>query len=161
MGTINNDSQSCLHFVITWGALKIQGGAPPPEVWFNWSGCICGSRDVRKHPGDSWWAARLGTAVWTAACWLFSGRRSLIGNLGDTQWQAELWKLKHLRIDVFELWCWRRLLRVPWTARRSNQSILKEINPEYSLERLMLKLWYLWYLATWCKEQIHWKRPWC
>ena len=116
MGTINNDSQSCLHFVITWGALKIQGGAPPPEVWFNWSGCICGSRDVRKHPSDSWWAARLGTAVWTAACWLFSGRRSLIGNLGDTQWQAELWKLKHLRIDVFELWCWRRLLRVPWTS---------------------------------------------
>ena len=43
------------------------------------------------------------------------------------------------RIDAFELWCWRRLLRVPWTARRSNQSILKEINPEYSLERLVLK----------------------
>ena len=46
----------------------------------------------------------------------------------------------YLRIDAFELWCWRRLLRVPWTARRSNQSILKEINPEYSLEGLMLKL---------------------
>ena len=44
------------------------------------------------------------------------------------------------RIDAFELWCWRRLLRIPWTARRSNQSILKEINPEYSLEALMLKL---------------------
>ena len=44
------------------------------------------------------------------------------------------------RTDAFELWCWRRLLRVPWTARRSNQSILKEINPEYSLEGLMLKL---------------------
>ena len=44
------------------------------------------------------------------------------------------------RIDAFELWCWRRLLRVPWTARRSNQSILKEISPEYSLEGLMLKL---------------------
>ena len=44
------------------------------------------------------------------------------------------------RIDVFELWCWRRLLRVPWTARRSNQSILKEITPKYSLEGLMLKL---------------------
>ena len=47
---------------------------------------------------------------------------------------------EHQRIDAFELWCWRRLLRVPWTARRSNQSILKEISPEYSLERLMLKL---------------------
>ena len=56
---------------------------------------------------------------------------------------CESWTIKkaeHQRIDVFELWCWRRLLRVPWTARRSNQSILKEINPEYSLEGLMLKL---------------------
>ena len=49
-------------------------------------------------------------------------------------------KAQHQRIDTFEVWCWRRLLRVPWTARRSNQSILKEINPEYSLEGLMLKL---------------------
>ena len=49
-------------------------------------------------------------------------------------------KAEHQRIDGFELWRWRRLLRVPWTARRSNQSVLKEINPEYSLERLMLKL---------------------
>ena len=56
---------------------------------------------------------------------------------------CERWTIKkpeHRRIDVFELWCWRRLLRAPWTARRSNQSILKEINPEYSLEGLMLKL---------------------
>ena len=49
-------------------------------------------------------------------------------------------KTEHGRIDAFELWCWRRLLRVPWTARRSNQSILKEISPDYSLEGLMLKL---------------------
>ena len=49
-------------------------------------------------------------------------------------------KAEHQRIDAFELWCWRRLLRVPWTARRSNQSILKEISPEYSLEGMMLKL---------------------
>ena len=49
-------------------------------------------------------------------------------------------KVEHLRIDAFELWCWRRLLRVPWAARRSNQSILKEISPEYSLEGLILKL---------------------
>ena len=56
---------------------------------------------------------------------------------------CESWTIKkaeHQRIDVFELWCWRRLLRDPWTARRSNQSILKEINPEYSLEELMLKM---------------------
>ena len=67
--------------------------------------------------------------------------------------KAECW-----RIDAFELWCWR-LLRVPWTARISNLSILKEINPEYSLERLMLK-WNCNTLATWCKELTHWKRPW-
>ena len=58
-------------------------------------------------------------------------------------YRCESWTVKkaeHSRIDVFELWCWRRLLRVPWTARRSNQSILKEINSEYSLEGLVLKL---------------------
>ena len=56
---------------------------------------------------------------------------------------CESWTIKkseHRRIDAFELWCWRRLLRVPWTARRFNQSILNEISPEYSLEGLMLKL---------------------
>ena len=66
----------------------------------------------------------------------------------ETQVQFNTWvrkiltikKAKHWRLDAFELWCWRRLLRVPWTARRSNQSILKEISPEYSLEELMLKL---------------------
>ena len=56
---------------------------------------------------------------------------------------CESWNIKKAecrRIDVFDLWCWSRLLRVPWTARRSNQSIVKEINPEYSLEEMMLKL---------------------
>ena len=66
-------------------------------------------------------------------------------------------KAEHRRIDAFELWCWRRLLRVPWTARRSNQSILKEINPGISLEGMMLKL-KLQYLATSCEELTHWKR---
>ena len=62
---------------------------------------------------------------------------------------CESWTIKKTerrRIDAFELWCWRRLLRVPWTARRSNQSILKQINPEYSLEGLMLRLQYFGYL---------------
>ena len=57
---------------------------------------------------------------------------------GCESWTTE--QAEHQRIDTFELWCWRRLLRVPWTARRSNQSILKEISPEYSLEGLLLKL---------------------
>ena len=62
--------------------------------------------------------------------------------MGETDWQGN-WTIKqteHWRSDASDLWCWRRLLRVPWTARRSNQSILKEISPEYSLEGLMLKL---------------------
>ena len=62
----------------------------------------------------------------------------LIVKYGCESWTIK--KAKHQRIDPFELWCWRRLLRVPWTARRSNQSIPKEISPEYSLEGLMLKL---------------------
>ena len=57
---------------------------------------------------------------------------------GCESWTVK--KAEHQRIDAFELWCWKKLLRGPWTARRSNQSILKEINPEYSLEGLMLKL---------------------
>ena len=69
--------------------------------------------------------------------------------------KAECW-----RIDAFTLWCWRRLLRVPWTARRSKQSVLKEINPEYSLEGWCWS-WNSNTLAIWCKELSHWKRSWC
>ena len=68
---------------------------------------------------------------------------------------CESWTIKkaeHQRIDAFELWCWRRLLIVPWTARRSNQSILKEISPEYSLEGLMLKL-KLQYFGHWMQSE--------
>ena len=78
-------------------------------------------------------------------------------------YRCDSWTIKKAecrRIDAFEMWCWRRLLRVPWTAWRSNQSILKEISPEYH--------WKDWYwswnsntLATWCEELTHLKRPWC
>ena len=61
-------------------------------------------------------------------------------------WDLDYKESEHQRIDGFELWCWRRLLRVPWTARRSKKSILKEISPEYSLEGLMLKLQYFGHL---------------
>ena len=83
--------------------------------------------------------------------------------LVKVMYRCESWTIKKTecqRIDAFELWCWRRLLRVPWTTRRSNQSILKEISPEYSLEWLMLKL-KLQISATWCEEPTRWKRPWC
>ena len=63
---------------------------------------------------------------------------------GCASWTRK--KAEHQKVDAFELWCWRRLLRVPWTARRTKQSILKEINPEYSLEGLMLKLQYFGHL---------------
>ena len=69
-------------------------------------------------------------------------------------------KVKSRQIDAFELWCWRRLLRVHWTARRSNQSILKEISPEYSLEGLMLKL-KLQYFGHLMRKTISLKRSWC
>ena len=74
---------------------------------------------------------------------------------------CESWTIKkaeHWRIDAFELWFWRRLLRVPWTARRSNQSILKEVSPEYSLEGLIWS-WNYNTLATWCEELTHGKDP--
>ena len=76
---------------------------------------------------------------------------------------CESWTIKKVecqRIDAFDLWCWRRLLRVPQTARRSSQSILKEISPEYSLEGLMLKL-KLQYFGHLMQRTDHLKRPWC
>ena len=77
---------------------------------------------------------------------------------------CESWTIKkaeHRRIDAFELWCWRRLLRFPLTARRSNQSILKEINPEYSLEGLMLKLKLQSFGHLMWRTDSVWWRPWC
>ena len=77
---------------------------------------------------------------------------------GCQSWTVK--KAEHWRIDAFELWCWRRLWGVPWTARRFNQSILKESSPEYSLKDGCWS-WSSNTLATWCKELTHWKRPWC
>ena len=71
---------------------------------------------------------------------------------------CESWTIN--QADAFELWCWRRLLRVPWIARRSNQSILKEIYAEYSFKDWCWS-WNSNTLATWCKELSHWKGPWC
>ena len=76
---------------------------------------------------------------------------------------CESWTIKKSecqRIDVFEMWYWRRLFRIPWTTRRSNQSILNEISPKFSLEVLILELRFQ-YLAIWYEELTHWKRPWC
>ena len=82
------------------------------------------------------------------------------GHVWMREWtikKAECW-----RIAAFELWCWKRVLRVPWTVRRSNQSILKEISPGCSLEGLMLKLKLkLQHFGHWCEELTHWKGSWC
>ena len=86
--------------------------------------------------------------------WDFPGKSTGVGCLRLLQKKAE-----HRRIDVFKLQWWRRLLRVPWKTRRPNQPILKEINPEYSLEGLILKL-KLQYFGHLCEQPIHWKRPW-
>ena len=76
------------------------------------------------------------------------------------EWESwTIKKAKHWRADAFKVWCWRIHLGIPWTVRRSNQSILKEINPEYSLEGLMLKL-KLQYFGHLMEELTHWKRPW-
>ena len=77
---------------------------------------------------------------------------------GCESWTTK--KVEHQTIDVFELWCWRRLLRASWTARRSNQLILREINPEYSLEGRCWS-WNSSILVIWWEELTHWKRPWC
>ena len=104
-------------------------------------------------------------------CWVFIGRTDAEAEVPIfwppvfpvVMYGCESWMIKkaeHWRSDAFELWCWRRLLRVPWTARRSNQSILKEISPDYSLEGLMLKL-KLQYLGHLMWRVTHLKRPWC
>ena len=96
----------------------------------------------------------------------FADRGLYSQSYGFSNSHVWIWELDHIkkaerqRIHAFELWCWRRLLRIPWTARRSTQSILKEISPEYLLEGLMLRL-KPQYLATWYEEPTHWKRSWC
>ena len=82
-----------------------------------------------------------------------------VGMYGCESWTVK--KAEHWRIDAFELWCWRRLLRVPWTARRSNQSILKEISPLGVVWKDWCWSWNSNTLATTCEDLTHWKRPWC
>jgi len=89
---------------------------------------------------------------------LFKAMVFLVVTYGFESWTIK--KAEHQRIDAFEKWCWRRLLRVPWTARRSNQSILKEISLGCSLKDWCWS-WKSNTLATWCEELTHLKRPWC
>ena len=94
----------------------------------------------------------LPTKVYTAKAMIFP-----VGMYRYESWTIK--KSECQRIDAFKLWCWRRLLRAPRTARKPNQSILTEVNLEYSMEGVMLKL-KLQYFRPWCEEPTHWKRPW-
>ena len=105
---------------------------------------------------DSIWKSR--DITWPTKVYLGKAMVFPVVMYGCESWTIK--KAERRRIDAFELWCWRRLLRVPWTPWRSNQSILKEISPEYSLEGLMLKL-KLQYFGHLIEELSHWKRPWC
>ena len=130
MGLEESDTTERLHFHFSLSCTG-EGNGNPLQC-----SCLENPRD-----GGAWWAALYGVAQSrTRLTWL-SSSSSMYGCDSWTLKRAEYW-----RIDSFELWCWRRLLRVPWMARRSNQSILKNISPEYSLEGLMLKLQYFGHL---------------
>ena len=105
----------------------IYGSLDGREVWGRMNTCIC--IDIILKSGDITLSRRVR---------LVKAKVFPVVMYGCESWTVK--KAEHKKIDAFELWCWRRLLRVPWTARRSNQSILKEINPGCSLEGLMLKL---------------------
>ena len=111
---------------------------------------------IVKEPGGLW-SMGLQSLTWLSD-WPTTTMVYTVVMYGCESWIIK--KAEHWTIDAFELWCWRRLLRVSWIARRSNQSILKEINPKYSLEgpMLMLKLQYFGHLMW---KPTHWKKPWC
>jgi len=129
-------------------------------AWQHWTSrvplglCWCGWRSSHSFSYAAWLIQNYYCQNFSVllGCFLFKNRDITLSTkvrlvkavvFPIVMYGCESWTIKkaeHRRIDAFELWCWRRLLRVPWTARRSNQSILKEISPEYSLEGLMLKL---------------------
>ena len=122
-------------------SLMHEAGHPKPVLWDNpEQGGERGGRRVQDW-GDTciavansyWCMAKTITVLWNN-----------YPPIKIINWKKK--KAEHWRTDAFELWCWRRCLRIPWIARRSNQSILKKINPKYSLERLMLKIQYFGYL---------------
>ena len=96
--------------------------------------------------------------TWLTKVHLVKAIGFLVVMYGCESWTIK--KAEHQRIDAFEFWCWTRLLRVPWTARRSNQSILKESDLNIHWKDWCLS-WNSNTLATWCEELTYWKRPWC
>ena len=118
------------------------------RVGHDWSNLAVAADSILKS-----WDITLPTKVCLFKAMVFS-----VVMYGCENWTVK--KAEHQRIDAFDLLMLEKTLESPWTARRSNQSILKEISPGCSLEGLMLKL-KLQYLSNWCEELTHWKRPWC
>ena len=152
------DSGSCLHFCFTRSRSWVR-------VWVQvnlFGNC---SHEIKRHllfgrkvmiNLDSVLKSRdvtLSTKVRLVKAMVFA-----VVRYGYDSWTIK--KAECRRIDAFELWCWRRLLRVPWTARRSNQCILKEISPGCHWKDWCWN-WNSNTLATWYEELTHWKRPWC
>ena len=139
------------------------------ETLYSWSPkslqMVTSSHEIKRHlllgrkamtNLDSIFKSRditLPTKVWLVKAMVFP-----VVMYGCKSWTIK--KAEHRRIDAFELWCWRNHLRVPWTARRSNQSILKEISLDIHWKDWCWG-WNSNTLATWCEELNHWKRPWC
>ena len=116
------------------------------------------SHEIKRH-------LLLGRKIMTNLDSILKSRDINFANKGPSSqgYGCDSWTIKkaeHRRTDAFELWCWRRLLRVPWTARRSNQSILKGVSPGVHW-RDWCWSWNSNTLATWCGELTYWKRPWC
>ena len=125
------------------------------DSYFGGAGCSGNSRGNPWSLITSLCFVRLPSA-WP--CHRRDSSRWLPAIYGCESWAIK--KAEHQRIDAFELWCWRRLLRIPWTASRYNWSILKETSPKYLLEGMMLKL-KLQSFGHWCEELTHLKWPWC
>ena len=147
------------------------GATPPPRLVLsfiqNWAECV--SADLRRCVPQGcalcFWPKVFVHDLdgilrsWCSHLYHLSHQGSPAIMYGCESWTIE--KAVHQIIDAFELWCWRRLLKVPWTARKSNQSIVKDISSEYSLEGLMLKLKFQSFGHLAKEELTHWKRPWC
>ena len=149
------------HYFVDKGLYSQSYGFSSSHMWLSWS-------RIHLHCGRPGFDHRVGKIPWRRKGYplQYSGLEKSMDCIvkgvakSQTQWATftftlygcESWTIKkaeNQRIDAFKLWCWRRPLRLPWTTRRSNQSILKEINPEYSLEGLMLNL-KLQYLGCYC-----------
>ena len=142
--------------ILEWVANSLSRGSSQLRDW-TWVFCTAGGFFTNWATREDLSVLKNGDIILPTKAHLVKAMVFPVVVYGCDSWTIK--KAEHLRNDAFELWCWRRLLRVQGTERKSNQSVVKEIYPEYSLEGLMLRL-KLKYLVTWCEELTPWKRPW-